>query len=205
MPHEKFDISKLDRLNDASRFEYLDPAVLWAALDTPAPTEIVEIGAGTGLFACKFAEFAPGADVYAIDVEPEMVRWMIEHRHPSVCDRLHPMLGTETTVPLPTGEADAVYMINVHHELADPIATYREALRLLRIGGRLLVADWAPGAEGGPPAHVRANTAQIEQTATEAGFEDVRSHDSLPRHSLITADKPAVCSVVGRGIDHDPL
>ena len=34
---------------------------------------IVEIGAGTGLFAARFARMAPGAIVYAVDLEPAMV------------------------------------------------------------------------------------------------------------------------------------
>lgn len=194
MPHEKFDVSRLERLNDPARFEYLDPDVLWAALATPDPSVLVEIGAGTGLFACRFAQLAPGAEVYAVDVEPTMVRWMVEHRPASECGRLHPLLSRETVVPLPTGEADAVVMINLHHELADPLATYAEALRLLRIGGRLLVADWSPDADGGgPPAHVRASTAQIEEMLDQVGFDGVEHHDALARHSLITAEKPAVC------------
>ena len=80
MPHEKFDLSRLERLNDESRFKALDPRVLWAALDTPAPDVIVEIGAGTGLFASRFAAMAPQATVYAVDMEPEMVAWMSDNR-----------------------------------------------------------------------------------------------------------------------------
>lgn len=198
MPHEKFDVSKLERLNDPARLEYLDPDVMWTALGAPSPRAIVEIGAGTGLFACRFAEMAPQADVYAVDIEPAMVRWMLEHRPPSLCERLHPMLSRETTVPLPTGESDVVIMINLHHELVDPPATYCEALRLLRIGGQLMIADWAPGAPGGPPERVRVDAETIAETLRAVGFADVRVHDALPRHSLLTAEKPAVCGVGSR-------
>lgn len=197
MPHEKFDVSKLERLNDPARFEYLDPDAMWAALGSPRPSNIVEIGAGTGVFACRFAELAPEAEVYAVDVEPAMVRWMLENCALSACGRLHPMLSRETVVPLPTGESDLVVMINLHHELADPPATYAEALRLLRIGGQLLVADWAPGAQGGPPSHVRVDAEQIARVASRVGFESVETHDTLPYHSLVTARKPAVCGVGG--------
>ncbi len=101
MPHEKFDIAKLERLNDESRFEYLDPVVMWAAAATPDPRTIVEIGAGTGLFACRFAELAPAAQVFAVDVEPVMIRWMFQHRPAALSGRLHPILAEETKVPLP--------------------------------------------------------------------------------------------------------
>jgi SAM-dependent methyltransferase len=196
VPHEKFDVSQLDRLNDESRFDYLDPELLWRTADVPDAKTIVEIGAGTGMFARRFAEYAPEADVFAIDVSPVMVRWMLEHVPTSQCDRLHPLLARETSIPLGTGEADLVVMINVHHELADPLSSYREALRLLRIGGRLLVADWRPGdMTHGPPETCRVAADQIAEVLSAVGFDEISQHDGLPHHSLMTACKPAVCGL----------
>ena len=196
MPYEKFDVTKLERLNDPARFDYLDPEVIWAAAGVDHPATIIEIGAGTGMFACRFAEFAPGAEVYAVDVEPQMVRWMFEHRPAALAGRLKPTLSRETVVPLPTGEADVLVMINVHHELADPLSTYREALRLLRIGGSVVVADWAPGdTAGGPPQHVRVSGETIAELLGRVGFADTQLHDGLPKHSLVTAHKPEVCAL----------
>lgn len=196
MPHEKFDVSKLDRLNDESRFEYLDPELLWRTAGTPEPKTIVEIGAGTGLFATRFAAYAPQADVFAADVSQVMVRWMLEHRPMELCDRLHPVLASETSVPLGTGEADLVVMINVHHELADPRESYREALRLLRIGGTLLIADWRLGDTTiGPSQASRASAEQIGKVLATVGFDKIAAHNDLPHHSLITACKPAVCGL----------
>lgn len=196
MPHEKFDIEHLERLNDPDRLEYLPPAVMWNALGNPSPRTIIDIGAGTGLFACRFAEFATDAIVYAVDIEPAAVRWMLEHRSPAMCSRLQPLLGRESAIPLATGEADLVVMINLHHELIDPIDSYREALRLTRIGGQMLVADWTPNDEElGPPQHVRATAEQIAEVARAVGFDEVTIHPALPHHSLLTARKPAVCGL----------
>jgi SAM-dependent methyltransferase len=196
VPHEKFDISKLDSLNDPARLELLPPEVIWDALGAPDPHTIVDIGAGTGLFACRFAQLAPKADVYAVDIEPAMVRWMLQNRSLAECGRLHPLLGKETVVPLATGEADLVVMIDVHHELAEPLNSYREAIRLLRIGGQLLLADWKDDGEaGGPPAHVRASAEEIGALLGAVGFDEIVSHAGLRRHTLLTARKPAVCSL----------
>jgi SAM-dependent methyltransferase len=196
VPHEKFDVSKLDRLNDESRFEYLDPAVLWQAAGVPDAETIVDVGAGTGVFARRFAEFAPTADVYAADTSQVMVRWMIEHQPAEPCDRVRPVQASETSVPLGTGEADLVVMINVHHELADPRESYREALRLLRIGGGLLIADWRPGdTTQGPSQECRASAEQIIEVLEIVGFDQIALHPDLPHHSLITARKPAVCGL----------
>jgi SAM-dependent methyltransferase len=198
--YQKFDIAKLERLNDVGRFDDLIPQVLWEAADTPDARIIVEIGAGTGLFACRFAEMAPQAEVYAADIEPVMIRWMFQHRPAALSGRLHPILAEETSVPLPTGDADLVVMINVHHELADAKASYREALRLLKIGGTLLLADWRPGDTGkGPPQAVRQSAQQISEILASVGFFEIAEHDGLPKHTLLTARKAAVC---GTGIHH---
>ena len=196
MPHEKFSVAHLERLDDAKRFDYLPPDVMWRALGDPEPRTIVDVGAGTGLFACHFADLAPEAIVYAVDIEPAAVRWMIEHRSEAMCSRLKPLLGRESAIPLPTGEADLTMMINLHHELVDPIESYREALRLTRIGGQLLVVDWAPSDEDlGPPQRVRVTAEKIAEVARAVGFDELTIHPALPHHSLVTARKPNICSL----------
>jgi SAM-dependent methyltransferase len=184
MAFEKYDVTKLARLNDPARLDLIPPDALWAALDMPIAETIVEIGAGTGLYAEQFAKRCPGAVIYAADIEPSMVEYMSNHRGSVV-----PLLAEESAVPLPSGEADAVVMINVHHELVDPAATYREAGRLLRPGGVVLSCDWAPGADGGPPQEVRATGDGIRRLLTEAGFAQVIVHEPLPSHSLVTGRK----------------
>ncbi len=189
MPYEKFDIARLERLNDPARFEYLDPAVMWDALGRPDPGAIVEIGAGTGMFAERFAAMAPSATIYAADIEPEMIEWMNGHRV-SGAGHIVPVLAEETRVPLDDGVADVVIMINLHHELAEPSGTYAEALRLLAADGVVMVADWLPGTGGErPPDRVRAAAETIERYLRDAGFASVTSHEGLARHSLVTGTK----------------
>lgn len=193
MAHLKFDLAKLERLNDPGRFETLPPDVFWHALGEPADARvIVEVGAGTGIFAAAFAERAPEAIVYAADTADEMLVWMREHRPEVAAGRVVPVKATETGVPLADGIADVVYMVNVHHELADPAASYAEAFRLLAAGGRCLAVDWAPReTPKGPPQAVRASSEDFERLLAAAGFEDVRVNlDALPWHTLVTAAKP---------------
>jgi SAM-dependent methyltransferase len=112
---------------------------------------------------------------------------MTEHREEVARGRIVALLGKETVVPLPDGIADLVLMINLHHELAEPHATYREAFRLLRTGGQVLVVDWAPGADGGgPPQEIRATVEQLAAALRRAGFGIVAAHPRLKRHSLVT-------------------
>lgn len=190
MSHEKFDLSKLEKLNDVGRFETLSPDAMWAALGSPVGAKsIIEIGAGTGLFAAQFLMRAPAATLFAVDIEEAMLEWMRDNRPEVASGRLLPVLAAESLVPLPDESADIVYMINLHHELAAPAKSYADALRLLRVGGRFMAVDWAPGdSPRGPSQRVRVPANDVAKILTSVGFREVTVHEGvLPYAWLVTA------------------
>jgi ubiquinone/menaquinone biosynthesis C-methylase UbiE len=190
MAHLKFNLEKLERLNDPGRFETLPPDVFWQAMGSPeGASVIVEIGAGTGVFASAFASLAPGATVYAADTEDAMLEWITANRPEVAEGRIVPVKATETGVPLDDGIADAVYMINLHHELVHPDQSYADAYRLLKPGGRLLVVDWAPrDTPKGPPREVRVDAGALEALLEGAGFAGIAVDETtLPWHVMATA------------------
>ncbi len=193
MTHHKFDIRKLEKLNDPARFESLPPDVFLPALGLPdGPSVIVEIGAGTGLFAEAFTERAPHAVVYVTDIAEEALEWIRAHRSGVAEGRIIPVAAEETRVPLPDGIADAVYMVNLHHELVDAAATYADAFRLLKPGGRLLVVDWAAReTPKGPPPVSRVTAEQLASIIRVAGFTEVAvDEERLPWHVMAMAVRP---------------
>ena len=186
-PH-KFNPERLAMLDDPERLDALRPDEMWRALGSPAPDVIVEIGAGTGGLAARFAALAPDALIYAADIEPGMLQWMKDKRPEVSAGRIVPLLSEENHVPCDDAVADIVYMVTLHHELEDPRAMYTEALRLLKPGGMLLVADWAPRrTPGGPPLHQRASAGEVMSMLEDAGFEDIAEHPELPWTWLLTA------------------
>lgn len=194
MGYLKFDITKLEKLNDPGRFDSLPPDVFWQALGSPdGASAIVEIGAGTGLFAAEWARRAPGAVVYAADTSARMLDWVRANRPEVAAGRIVPLQTSETGVPLGDGVADAVVMINLHHELADPAGTYAEAFRLLGPGGRVLVVDWARReTPKGPPQEVRVGPDELAALLADAGFSDIAVRDdALTWHVMAVASKPA--------------
>ena len=122
-----------------------------------------------------------------------MLEWMQLNRPQVAEGRIVAVRSEESRIPLEDGIADVVFMINLHHELADPDAIYAEALRLLTPGGRLLVADWASReTPKGPPIGVRVSASRLTDHLRHAGFENVHVDDgALDWHTLATAVRPA--------------
>lgn len=191
MSAHRFDPAKMDKLDDPARLDDLRPDVMWAAFALRDARVLVEIGAGTGLISAAISAFAPGATVYAADIAPEMVLRMRERLSRTTLERVVPVLCGETSVPLPDGIADGVFLVNLHHELDHPVAVLREAFRLLQPGGRLLAVNWKKQkTPHGPPVETRIPLSDIEADVIAAGFAGVEHHDALSYHEVVTAGRP---------------
>jgi SAM-dependent methyltransferase len=102
---------------------------------------VVDVGAGTGTFALALAAARPDAEVVAVDGDPEALR-LAEAKAGS--ERVSWREGMADRLPLGDATADALTMSLLLHHLgpAAKRAALSEALRVLRPGGRLHVADW---------------------------------------------------------------
>jgi ubiquinone/menaquinone biosynthesis C-methylase UbiE len=187
----KFDPKSIDKLNNPERFNRENPDLIWKELALAGPRVLIEIGAGTGFFAAPFAREMKSGTVYACDVQDEMLSWMKEHLPSDLQNRLIPLKMEETSVPLPGGIADLVYMINLHHELEDRQAIMQEAFRLLKPGGSVMVMDWKKEeTPAGPPVEIRVSEDEIVRDVEKAGFKDMKKHPVLRYHNIVTAKKP---------------
>lgn len=190
----KFDPARLARLNDPGRTRYLDIETIWNGFGVKRPGLVVDLGAGTGFFAIRFAPFLGEAGrIHACDVSDIMVDWMQNNLTPLESRSVVPMKVGESSIGLPDGSVDLFYMINVYHELAEPARTLAEARRLLRPGAPVAIVDWKKeetsfeGERHGPPVERRVEPAAVAADLTAAGFTDICRFDSLPLHFFLVA------------------
>jgi ubiquinone/menaquinone biosynthesis C-methylase UbiE len=105
----------------------------------PPAATVVDVGCGTGTFAVALA--AGGAAVIGVDGDAEVLALARAKRG---ADAVQWRNGLATALPLPGASVDRVVMSLLLHHL-DPVGkrtALAEAVRVLRPGGRLHVADW---------------------------------------------------------------
>jgi SAM-dependent methyltransferase/DNA-binding transcriptional ArsR family regulator len=112
-----------------------------------APIEnLLDAGTGTGRMLELIGPFARKA--VGIDVSPEMLGIARDRLTREGLGHCRVRLGDVFRLPFPDGGAlsgfDAVLFHQVLHYLDDPAAAVAEAARVMRRGGRLLIADFAP-------------------------------------------------------------
>ena len=184
----KFDIQKLNKLNDPERLNDIPPDYIIKKLDLKNPGILLDIGAGTGFFSNEFSKFPGVKKVYALDIADEMIEWMKENRTPEN-NKIVPKKMQEEQIDLEDHLADAIIMINVHHELHEPLHILNECKRLLKPGGKVVIVDWAKKeTEHGPPVEKRYTPEIIGYQLDQASFIDINIFEELPNHYLIVAE-----------------
>lgn len=190
MESKKFPIEKLARLNDPKRLIDTNPGLLWEKLRLKNPETLIDIGAGTGVFAVEFSKKMKNGKVYACDISDAMLAWMKDNLPHALNGIVIPTKMEESVVPLPDEIADMVYMINLHHELEDPVKIAAEAYRLLHKGGKLMIIDWKKEeTPEGPPLSIRVTEEDIASDMLKGGFSSIIRHRDLKYHHFIVGEK----------------
>lgn len=149
------------------------------------PSDIVaDVGAGTGYMAVRFARALKSGTVFAVDVEPSMVRHLAERAKAAGIENLRAVEGSATSPNLPAA-ADVVFLLNTYHHI-DKRGDYFKRLRSsLKPGGRVVVVDFRPDAPAGAPKHMRISVEQITHEMKEAGYSPAGAFDFLPRQNFL--------------------
>ncbi len=131
---------------DKVRSLYVDEAKVETAIldlfEGRQPSTLLDIGTGTGRILQLLApsiSFGLG-----IDQSSEMLTVARANLDKTTLRNCQVRLGDMYHLPLPDGSYDAATLHNVLHFADDPGAALREAARVLRPGGRLVVVDFAP-------------------------------------------------------------
>ncbi|MGQ0612496.1 MAG: ArsR/SmtB family transcription factor [Planctomycetaceae bacterium] len=147
----------------------------------PPGLTVVDAGCGEGHLA---ATLAPRFErVVAVDHSPARLR-AARKRVPA--GNVEFLRGELDALPLPDAEADALFLSLVLHHVPDPGSALSEAYRVLRPGGRLVVAELMPHSEEWTrremgDLRLGLDPRTLEEALVRAGFSPPRTTPARDR------------------------
>jgi ubiquinone/menaquinone biosynthesis C-methylase UbiE len=176
------------KLEDPDRVRWLPPHEVLAHLRLQPGMCVADLGAGTGYFAIPIAiEIAPEGRLFAVDLQPEMLARLAEKLSPPDSPaNVHLVEGSAHNTTLPAQSCDRILMANLWHELDDHPAALREAARLLREAGLLVIVDWRHDVDRppGPPLEHRVPMQDCVLVLETNGFT-VENYGGVGRYSFV--------------------
>src|SRR3974390_1088790 len=136
--------------DDPARDAWQKPAEVLDALRLEPTARVADLGAGTGYFSAQIAKRIPDGKLFAVDIEPDMLRYLEERKHREHLHVLVPILASAETPNLPE-PVDVVLVVDTYHHIDNRIAYFAKLRGSLRGNGRLAIVDFKPDAPEGPP------------------------------------------------------
>jgi predicted methyltransferase len=170
--------------DDPERDAWQKPHQVIQALALKPDAIVADIGAGTGYFAARLANMLPKGTVYAVDIEPAMVKYLGERARREGLGNLKPVAGLPGDPRLPA-KADLILLVDVYHHIEDRGRYFRSLAASLKPGGRLAVIDFRLDSPNGPPKEARIAPERVKAEMKGAGYTLAEEHGFLPNQYFL--------------------
>jgi len=175
--------------DDPERDAWQKPHEVIQALALKPDARVADLGAGTGYFSARLANMLGQGRVYAVDIEPDMVRYLEERAKREKLANLLAVTGAPDDARLPD-KVDLILLVDVYHHIEDRVAYFQRLRNALRPGGRVAIIDFRLDSPEGPPRAARIGPEAVLAEMTAAGYRLAADHAFLPRQYFLIF-KPA--------------
>lgn len=154
---------------------FVNPNNVLRKLELKPDMKAADLGCGAGSWVLPLAEILEDGVVFAVDVQEEPLSALAgKARHQGLKNITTITADLESEVPgIQSESLDLVVIANVLFQLEDKEAVFREARRVLKKGGKLLIVDWKTEVPLGPK-HGKISKLDVKNIAQKAGFTLVR-------------------------------
>lgn len=170
--------------DDPARDAWQRPHEVVQALKLAPDAAVADLGAGTGYFAVRLAHMAPKGRVYAVDIEPDMVKYLGERAQKSGLKNLIPVQGAPDDPKLPA-KVDLVLLVDVYHHIGGRDAYFRKLAGSLKPGGAVAIIDFTLESPVGPPPSARIAASEVKAEMQRAGYVLATEHTFLPNQYFL--------------------
>lgn len=178
--HSFSDADKWSRVfDDPRRDVWQKPHEVITALKLAPNASVADIGAGTGYFAVRLAHAVPQGRVFAVDTEPDMVKFLEARGKKEGLANMVAVQGSNTDPRLPA-PVDLILLVDVYHHIEGREAYFRKLRTSLAPGGRVAIIDFNRTSRSGPPKAERIAPDQVRSEMVAAGFAPAGEFGFLP-------------------------
>jgi predicted methyltransferase len=165
--------------DDPERDAWQKPHQVIEALALKPDAVVADLGAGTGYFSVRLARMVPKGTVYAVDVEPDMVKYLGQRAAREKLGNMVAVRAAPGDARLPA-KADLVLLVDVYHHIGERERYFRQLADSLAPGGRLAVIDFRLDSKRGPPKDARIAPERVKAELAAAGYALAAEHAFLP-------------------------
>ncbi len=163
------------------------------ALNLHAGDRVLDTGSGPGYASLRAAErVGPEGVVYAVDSSAEALAYL-EHLQAAqgVTHIRRIVADAATATEPPAGTVDAALATMMLHHCDDPAALLGNVARMLRPGGRVVVAEFDPSGDCafGPPREHRLPPEQVRTWCEGAGLRVLSFLQQTSEHYMFLAER----------------
>ena len=175
-------------LERSSRANEESPNLAVDLLDLKKDMIIADFGAGTGYFTSKLARKC--SIVYAVDIQQEMLDLNAKQMRNKNINNVKFILGITDRTGLPKNSLDLVILVDVYHELENPLEIMNDIKSSLNQTGKVALIEYRKEDPTVPikPLHKMS----VEQVVKEMRQVNLKLHSNiqeLPRQHMLIFSK----------------
>lgn len=179
-------------LERPERIQEEQPDKVVEQMKLKATDVVADVGAGTGYFSFRFAAKVKEGNVFAVDLQPQMLSIIEKRKTQLKVENVTPIQGTETDVKLPENSVDVVFFADVYHEFSYPREMMESIRRALKPGGRVIQIEYRGEDPNVPIKRVHKMTVeQCRKEMAAVGLAWKETKDFLPQQHFLVFEKPA--------------
>jgi ubiquinone/menaquinone biosynthesis C-methylase UbiE len=157
---------------------FINPSAVLAHTDLKAGDTVADLGCGSGFYTIPAAQAVKeSGKVYAVDIQESKLAVTQSTARQLGCHNIT-VVKADLDKPLldiPEGSCDIVITASILHEIGSRDGLLKNAYRLLKTGGKVLVVEWKKEIMPlGPAQELRVAPASLEAEFTHAGLRKLK-------------------------------
>lgn len=166
----------------------LHPLSVLKELGIQEKMRVADLGCGAaGHYVFPLADLVgENGKVYAVDVQKKVLEPLARQARLENKEHIETIwsdLEQYGAAGIEPSSLDMALLLNVLYQIHDRLTVLKEAVRLLKVGGRLVMVDWlTSGAPMGPPVEQRVRHDWMEEAADQLGLRILRRFRPSQHH-----------------------